>query len=326
VVRACIGLAYTDAQVARPERALRYAERGRTYAAEHQVDTLLAYLNALIAWLHLRAGEWDEAERLARSEAMHTAGGTTVSRLLARTVLTELAVRRGDAEAAPALADLVEEVKRTGELQRIGPVLELELESALLRDEALPVHRLREVEATIGAAPAHAGEAGARLAAWAAIADVSMDVGVKPPIPYAAMLEHDWNGAADAFGDIGWDYDRALMLSLLDDEAALAEAIEIARRMGAAPLAARVARQMKSLGFAVRQGPRRATLANPTGLTRRQLEVLELLGTGLTNTEIAERLYISPRTAEHHVEAILVKLGASTRMEAARRYAGMDFS
>jgi DNA-binding NarL/FixJ family response regulator len=116
------------------------------------------------------------------------------------------------------------------------------------------------------------------------------------------------------------------MLSLLDDEAALAEAIEIARRMGAAPLAARVARQMKSLGFAVRQGPRRATLANPAGLTRRQLEVLELLGTGLTNTEIAERLYISPRTAEHHVEAILVKLGASTRMEAARRYAGMDFS
>ena len=36
--------------------------------------------------------------------------------------------------------------------------------------------------------------------------------------PYAAMMRRDWQAAADAFGELGWDYDRALMLSLLDDE------------------------------------------------------------------------------------------------------------
>jgi len=57
----------------------------------------------------------------------------------------------------------------------------------------------------------------------------------------------------------------------------------------------------------------------PAGLTARQLEVLTLIAEGLTHAEIAERLVLSPRTAEHHVAAVLVKLGATTRREAAKR-------
>ena len=88
------------------------------------------------------------------------------------------------------------------------------------------------------------------------------------------MLRRDWLGAADAFGDVGWTYDRALMLSLLDDEESLVEAIEIARGLGAEPLTRRVAGRMRELGLSVPHGPREATRANPAGLTARQLEVL----------------------------------------------------
>ncbi len=135
------------------------------------------------------------------------------------------------------------------------------------------------------------------------------------------MLRRDWLEAADAFGEVGWTYDRALMLSLLDDEEALVEAIEIARGLGAEPLTRRVAGRMRELGIRVPQGPREATRANPAGLTARQLEVLALLVGGLTNAEIADRLVVSPRTAEHHVAAVLTKLGATTRREAAQRAA-----
>ena len=117
----------------------------------------------------------------------------------------------------------------------------------------------------------------------------------------------------------GWTYDRALMLSLLEEEEPLVEAIEIARGLGAEPLTRRVAERMRELGLRVPQGPREATRANPAGLTARQLEVLALLAEGLTNAEIAERLVVSTRTAEHHVAAVLTKLGAPTRREAARR-------
>jgi DNA-binding NarL/FixJ family response regulator len=109
------------------------------------------------------------------------------------------------------------------------------------------------------------------------------------------------------------------MLSLFDEEPALAEAVEIARRLGAEPLIKRVADRMRELDLRVPSGPRQRTRENPAGLTARQLEVLALITEGLTNAEIAERLVVSPRTAEHHVAAVLTKLGATTRREAARR-------
>ena len=57
------------------------------------------------------------------------------------------------------------------------------------------------------------------------------------------------------------------------------------------------------------------------GLTTRELTTLQLIAVGKTNAEIAERLVVSPRTAEHHVAAVLLKLGAATRRDAARRAA-----
>ena len=65
------------------------------------------------------------------------------------------------------------------------------------------------------------------------------------------------------------------------------------------------------------RGPRPRTRENRAGLTRREFEVLTLLAAGLRNAQIAERLVVSERTIDHHVSAILRKLDARTRGEAA---------
>ena len=71
------------------------------------------------------------------------------------------------------------------------------------------------------------------------------------------------------------------------------------------------------MGARVPRGPRAVTRANPAGLTPRQLAVLGLLREGMTNAEIADRLVLSVRTVDHHVAAVLDKLGVRSRREAA---------
>ena len=102
-----------------------------------------------------------------------------------------------------------------------------------------------------------------RFCAWAKVA--GLEVEMEPPgrpSPHADMLAGNWQAAADGFGEAGWAYDRGLMLSLLDDEESLAEALEIARDLGAEPLARRVARRMRELGLACR-----TARASPRGRT-----------------------------------------------------------
>lgn len=113
-------------------------------------------------------------------------------------------------------------------------------------------------------------------------------------------------------------YDRALALIDAGDDASAIAALELLDRLGADAVAAKVRQALRLRGVIDVPGrPRAATRANPAGLTVRQLEVLALLDEGLTNAELAERLFISPKTADHHVSAILTKLRVGSRRDAA---------
>jgi DNA-binding CsgD family transcriptional regulator/tetratricopeptide (TPR) repeat protein len=134
---------------------------------------------------------------------------------------------------------------------------------------------------------------------------------------YRAHLIGTWNEAADAWRELGCPYEQAIALSM-GDEPSQREALALFDSIGAAPAAARLRREMRARGArAVPRGPIAPTRASPAGLTRRQAQVLALVIEGLSNPEIARRLCISPKTTEHHVAAIMARLGAHTRQEAA---------
>ena len=80
-----------------------------------------------------------------------------------------------------------------------------------------------------------------------------------------------------------------------------------------------VCQRLRALGArSIPRGPRPATRANPAHLTQRETEILSLIAQGQPNAEIAEHLFLSPRTVAHHVTAILLKLGVRSRTQAAR--------
>jgi DNA-binding NarL/FixJ family response regulator len=90
--------------------------------------------------------------------------------------------------------------------------------------------------------------------------------------------------------------------------------------LGARPAAAATAKRLRALGVkGLTRGPRAVTRANPAHLTARELQILGLLAEGMSNAEIARRLFVSERTVHHHVSSILGKLQVRSRGEAAQR-------
>ena len=135
--------------------------------------------------------------------------------------------------------------------------------------------------------------------------------------PYAHLLAGDWRRAVAAWQQLGCPYEAAEALSE-GDEAARLDALARFDRLGAVQSAARLRRRLREDGVRrVPRGPRASSRAAVAGLTPRQAEVLALLTQGATNAEIAQRLVITPKTADHHVSAVLGKLGVSSRRDAA---------
>jgi DNA-binding CsgD family transcriptional regulator len=136
------------------------------------------------------------------------------------------------------------------------------------------------------------------------------------PEPYARHFAGDWCGAARAWAALGCPYERARALAEGDLDAQR-EALAAFEQLGARPDAERVRRSLQAAGVrGLPRGQRASTQANPHALTAREMEVLRLLGAGLRNAQIATQLHRSVRTVDHHVAAVLAKLGVASRAEA----------
>ena len=202
------------------------------------------------------------------------------------------------------------------ELQRLGPVAAARAENAWLDGDlagTAAAARATYQLAVDRGEPWSRGE----LAFWLRRAGQPVVARADDPEPYACALAGDWGGAAEAFDELGFAYDRADMLTESDDEEARLEALAILDRLGAVRSASLLRRRLRADGVRrIPRGPRAAARADPAGLTPRESEVLELLAAGATNAQIAQTLVITPKTVDHHVSSVLAKLGVSSRREA----------
>jgi DNA-binding CsgD family transcriptional regulator/tetratricopeptide (TPR) repeat protein len=293
--------------------ATRHLQAGLDYCSDRGLERDRRYLLASRARLELDQGRWAQASEDAAA-VLRVPRTSITPRIEALVVLGLVRARRGDPGRWAPLEEAWALAEPTRELPRLAPV-------AAARAEAAWLEGTREAvaEATEGVIPLAGERKWASLAVWRRRAGLDHEVPAEVPEEFALQLAGRWSRAADRWRDLGCPYEAALALADAGEEAPLRRALEELQRLGARPAADIVVRRLRELGVRrLPRRPRRATAANPAGLTARELEVLRLLGDELRNADIAARLHIAEKTVDHHVSAILAKLGVRSRREAAR--------
>lgn len=295
--------------------AERWFAEGIAYCDEHDIGTYSTCLRGERAGALEKMGRWEESASLSEELLLHT-GASPVNRINPLTSLGKVRARQGAPGCWECLDEAAQAVEGTGEPQYIVLMRLARAEAYWL--EGQPGAAVREAElADDVCATLDAWDRGA-VAAWLRRTGSHRSPRGDPAEPYQLLAAGDWEQAAQLWTGLGCPYEAALALHEATHETALRAALKIFASLGASAAAQITRQKMRLLGMRpVPAGPRSATRAHPFGLTQREHQVLGLICAGHTNAEIAAKLFISAKTVDHHVSAVLAKLDAPTRDVAA---------
>jgi DNA-binding CsgD family transcriptional regulator/tetratricopeptide (TPR) repeat protein len=312
---------------------LRFEEAERSYGdalaycEEHDIGTFAVCLQGQRTAVLEQSGHWEECLSLSRA-LLDQHRLSPWNRLRPLCSMAKVMARRGQPGFWPYLDEAMESALRLGEAHWIRPVGLARTEAHWLEGRLdAAISELDRIRSLSTAAMPLATAAGATaldrcwLALW-----LRRLTGTSHPVdhpvdiePFASQLAGEGARAAMLWDRLGCPYQAALALLDTNEEANLRASLARLVDLGADATARRVRRTMRDLGIrSIPAGARTATKAHPRGLTAREQEILQLVAKGSSNEEISRSLFISVRTVEHHVSAILGKLGASTRKGAAK--------
>ncbi|MGB9376676.1 MAG: response regulator transcription factor, partial [Mycobacteriales bacterium] len=293
-----------------------YFVDGLRYCDDHEISTFLSCLLGSRVLVLATTGRWAEALEVGGT-LLSTASPSPINRLNPLMGVGVVLARRGDDGWRALLDEAAVAAEGTDEAEWIALAMLARAEACWLAGD------VAQAAADVALAYPHAMHGNqwvqGRLAGWLHRIDADLPVPAdQVAAPSALALAGDFLAAEQEWTRLGCPYDAALALYDSGTEAGLREALRRFESLGANAAAQATRREMRKLGVrSVPSGARAATRSHPRGLTPREGEVLELVSAGLSNLEIATRLFISAKTVDHHVSAVLSKLGVSTRVLAA---------
>jgi DNA-binding CsgD family transcriptional regulator/tetratricopeptide (TPR) repeat protein len=318
--RAYTNLSFEQMLAREPNRsALVVLDEALAFMEDHDFVSHAFDIRARQAAIKVALGRWDEAEAELRALRRQTDHHGVID-LIALESLARIALRRGAADADHLLHSSWLLAQRSGAVPYIGLLGVIRIEQAWLEGRGdvaerlaeIPVDRLRP-------------RLRAEVLRYAQLAGAVVEAPPGLAEPWASAIRGDWRCAAEQWRADERPYEMAVELLSSGEVEPTLEAVGVFDRLGAEPVARLARQRLRELGVRrVPRGPQAATREHPAGLTARQAEVLDLLVQGSTNAEIADRLVLSVRTVDHHVAAVLQKLGVGSRQEAAARAAALD--
>jgi DNA-binding CsgD family transcriptional regulator/tetratricopeptide (TPR) repeat protein len=305
---------------------------GLAHTEAHDLDLYTSYLLLRRGWGQVLRGRWREG-RATLAQVFEVPNLSPIEGRQARMLLALLSLREGGAGAAPTAptapaagtADAVDaRAWWRGALagRHAPPVDAWFAPRAVLMAEAAWL--LGDTERALAVIEAAWSEALAGGEGWriGALAVWQQRCGGQPlaapaglPAPWAHELAGDADAAAAAWRERGCRHEAALALA---HGANLAAALRELEGLGAHGVCDALRAQQRRRGGSAARGRGRHARSDPLGLTPRERAVFDALAEGLSNRAIAQRLQRSERTVEHHVAALLDKLGVASRSEAMR--------
>ena len=302
-------------QAGGPAAGERLFTEGMAFCADHEMASAGNCLLASRVEALEMGGRWDEAAHLGWSH-LETTTVSPINWMSFMVGLGRIKVRRGEPDAGEILQRAMATAQGTTEPQWLATFGLLLTEFHWVNGRLPDARRALETARTSAQASDDVQWLGP-IAVW------SRRLALPDPTPaavcghFAAELGGDVHGAVEGWEDMGAPYEAALALAFSDSTADRVDAVRRLDALGALAVAARVRKSLRERGIRSLPGvARSSTRDHPAGLTTREQEVLELLGRGLTNDEIAAALVISTKTAGHHVSAVLAKLGVANRRDA----------
>lgn len=296
-----------------PAEARETFERMVEYTQSQELDAWYVAAIATRATLSVLQGLWDQADLdLEVVVGQRTCLQTEIETLNTAALLRS---RRGDPGAADLVNQVLERVEGFHDHEASTVACALAMEAAWMG--LLPPGDVESRYRTMSTAPELQNDTAGRglLAYWAIRLGWELPAG---RIPGPAGLEHAGRvaEASSWWEDRGYPVEAAVTLAVSKDTE-VDQAFARLTSLGAEGVMRGLRRELTRRGSnRIPRGHRPATRQDPAGLTTRQREVLALVARGLSNAEIAEELFISEKTAGHHVSAILAKLGVASRTQA----------
>jgi len=298
------------------KQADHFFSEGIKYCEKRDLNSWTYYMLSEKIGMLLEKGFWKEAEDIATS-LYNNPFHPSIVRIGAIVTLARLKIRRGEFEAATRLIKEGKPyAKLTGEAHRIIPLLTAHLELCWINNEPLPLMEMQEAEARYFPK---------KTFSWHYTEFAYWKYKCGFPIPpkeielngaYCEEMNGHCEIAASQWKELGCNYQQALALTEGNEEDQK-QALYLLDELGATATHSFLKSKMKLRGVkSIPRGLRESTRGNPSQLTNRQIDVLHLLKEGLQNAEIADKLFISAKTVDHHISAILSKLGTNTRTKA----------
>ena len=283
-------------------------------AARHQILAMEMHAQAQYADVLMWKGDWATAEDTA------TELGETVvlAHMVAGRVLGRLQARQGRPEARTTIDNNWTQWEAAGQQANLVGAAASQAEHMWLTGKKDPARIARFREILDQGVPIGPSWIFGDLAFWLWKLGAVTDAPIGIAEPYRLVMEGKTAEAAAIWEAKGVPYERAVAL-MHGDQTARLEALKVFVELGATAAEAKLRKALRDDGVVVPRGKGRDTVRHAAGLTARRAEVLQLLDEDLSNSEIAERLFVSPRTIQNHVAAVLEKLHSSTRTEAVSR-------